>query len=260
MAKRPGEALTPVEDRLLAHLAAQAGLVLRNARLTEELRARLDELQRLAAAARARPQDEERRRIERNLHDGAQQQLVALAVKLRLAEDARRTRPGRGRRRCSASSRRTTAGALEDLRDLARGIYPPLLADQGLGAALQAQAGKAPVPVDGRGRRDRALPAGGRGRRLLLHPGGAAERREVRAAPPGPPSRLAGSGRHLEFSVTDDGAGFDTAPRRDTAPACRAWPTGWPRVGGDPAASSSQPGHGTTVTGRLPAAALEPVP
>ncbi|TMK44223.1 MAG: GAF domain-containing protein [Actinobacteria bacterium] len=83
--KPPSEPVSPEEAKLLAHLAAQAGLVLRNVRLTEELRARLDELQ----ASRVRivaAQDQERRRLERNLHDGAQQQLVALAVKQRLAE------------------------------------------------------------------------------------------------------------------------------------------------------------------------------
>src|SRR6266702_1697561 len=87
VSKRPGEPLTPTEDRLLADLAAQVGLVLKNAGLREQLLARLDEIrasrQRLVAA-----QDEERRRIERNIHDGAQQQLVALAIKLRLARAA----------------------------------------------------------------------------------------------------------------------------------------------------------------------------
>ncbi|HXZ74558.1 MAG TPA: hypothetical protein VEH31_27335, partial [Streptosporangiaceae bacterium] len=85
VSKRPGEAFTPTEDRLLADLAAQVGLVLKNAGLREQLLARLEEIrasrQRLVAA-----QDEERRRIERNIHDGAQQQLVALAIKLSITE------------------------------------------------------------------------------------------------------------------------------------------------------------------------------
>src|SRR5205814_9543875 len=79
--KRPGESLTPVEGKLMSDLAAQAGLVLRNIGLTEQLRARLAELQasrlRIVAAA-----DDQRRRIERNIHDGAQQQLLAIAAKL----------------------------------------------------------------------------------------------------------------------------------------------------------------------------------
>src|SRR5439155_413501 len=85
LAKRPGEALTPVERRLAAQLAAQAGLVLHNAGLTGQLNERLAELRasrkRIVAAA-----DGERRRLERNIHDGAQQQLVALSVLARLAE------------------------------------------------------------------------------------------------------------------------------------------------------------------------------
>src|SRR2546422_6557496 len=84
LTKPPGERLTPAEEHLARDLASGAGLVLRNVRLTEELLARLEELQasrqRIVAA-----QDQERRRLERNIHDGAQQQLVALAVKVRLA-------------------------------------------------------------------------------------------------------------------------------------------------------------------------------
>src|SRR6266704_473641 len=85
VSKRPGEPLTPTEDRLLADLAEQVGLVLKNAGLRDQLLARLEEIRasrhRLVAA-----QDAERRRIERNIHDGAQQQLVALAIKLSITE------------------------------------------------------------------------------------------------------------------------------------------------------------------------------
>src|SRR5439155_3011466 len=91
-------------------------------------------------------QDKERRRLERNLHDGAKQQLVALAVKVKLAQVV----AGRDPQKTEAilTEVQTDAqDALENLRDLARGIYPPLLADQGLVAALQAQARKAAVPV-----------------------------------------------------------------------------------------------------------------
>jgi signal transduction histidine kinase len=137
--------LTPEQERMLSELAVQAGLVLRNVGLTAELRARLEELQRsrerLVAA-----QDEERRRIERNLHDGAQQQLIALAVKSRLAQQLAARDPAKSGELLSDIQRDAEA-ALEDLRDLARGIYPPLLADQGLGAALEAQARKASIPV-----------------------------------------------------------------------------------------------------------------
>ncbi|HXF72541.1 MAG TPA: histidine kinase, partial [Actinomycetota bacterium] len=147
VAAPPNEPLTPVQEQLIRDVAGQAGLVLRNVRLIEDLRA---SRQRLVAA-----QDEERRRIERNIHDGAQQQLVALSVKLRLTEAI--VGKDEERERALLSELREEAQrALEDLRDLARGIYPPLLADEGLPAALEAQARKAPFPVtveaDGVGR------------------------------------------------------------------------------------------------------------
>jgi signal transduction histidine kinase len=152
--KRSGEALTPVEENLLSHLAGQAGLVLKNVGLTSNLHARLDELrasrQRLVTA-----QDEERRRLERNLHDGAQQHLVAIKLKLGLAEMLIGRDPDKAR--LTFDQLKSDADeALETLRDLARGIYPPLLADKGLQVALESQARKATVPVtvdaDGIGR------------------------------------------------------------------------------------------------------------
>ena len=143
--KRRGEQTTPLEARLMDDLANQAGLVLRNVGLTADLEARLEDLrasrQRLVAA-----QDTERRRLERNLHDGAQQHLVAIKVKLGLVELLARRDPVRAK--ATLSELKDDADeALETLRDLARGIYPPLLADKGLPAALQSQAGKATVPV-----------------------------------------------------------------------------------------------------------------
>ncbi|HZU76573.1 MAG TPA: histidine kinase, partial [Dehalococcoidia bacterium] len=121
--KRRGEALTPVEQKLLDDLAHQAGLVLKNVRLTMDLQRRLQELrasrQRLVAA-----QDAERRRLERNLHDGAQQHLVALKVKLGLVEMLAQRDPARAKATLM-SLKTDTDEALETLRDLARGIYPP---------------------------------------------------------------------------------------------------------------------------------------
>jgi signal transduction histidine kinase len=111
-------------------LASQAGLVLRNVRLTTELHATIDEL-RASRRRLVEAQDEERRRIERNLHDGAQQQLVALSVQLglleRLADDPARFREAATRLQDALRE------ALDDLRDLARGIYPPLFGGQGAG-------------------------------------------------------------------------------------------------------------------------------
>jgi signal transduction histidine kinase len=252
VSKRPGEPLTPVEDRLLADLAGQAGLVLKNAGLREQLLARLEEIrasrQRLVAA-----QDSERRRIERNIHDGAQQQLVALAIKLSITESMIGT-DTESERELLAEMRSEAAGAVEDLRDLARGIYPPLLAGEGLVAALEAQARKAPVPT--------SVTAGGVGRypqeveaavyfcvlealqNVAKYAG--ASRAEV---------RLAGSGGDLRFEVTDDGAGFD--------PGSRAYGTGLQGMAdrlhahGGSIDVRSAPGAGTTIAGRLPCRVLE---
>ena len=152
--KRRSESLTPIEVKLMDDLAHQAGLVLKNVGLTADLQARLVDLrasrQRLVAA-----QDDERRRLERNLHDGAQQHLVAIKVKLGLVEMLATRDPEKAKATLIAL-KDDADEALETLRDLARGIYPPLLAEKGLPTALQAQARKATLPVtvdaDGVGR------------------------------------------------------------------------------------------------------------
>ena len=128
-------------ERLAEDVAAQTGLVLRNVRLIEELR---ESRRRIVTA-----QDARAKALERNIHDGAQQQLVALAVKQRLAESLVERDPAKAKAMLG-EIQEETRDALETLRDLARGIYPPLLADQGLEAALESQVRKAAVPVEGR--------------------------------------------------------------------------------------------------------------
>ncbi len=181
--KRRGEALTPIEEKLVDDLAHQAGLVLKNVGLSADLRARLDELrasrQRLVSA-----QDVERRRLERNLHDGAQQHLVALKVKLGLAEMLLARDPAKAAA-ILEQLKSDADEALETLRDLARGIYPPLLADKGLVVALEF-AGAQGDGAGARGlRRGRALRAGHRGDGLLLRARGAPERAEICGGVPG---------------------------------------------------------------------------
>jgi signal transduction histidine kinase len=254
VSKRPGEALTPTEDRLLADLAAQVGLVLKNAGLREQLLARLEEIRasrlRLVAA-----QDAERRRIERNIHDGAQQQLVALAIKLSITESMIGT-DTEGERELLAELREDAAGAVEELRDLARGIYPPLLISMGLVAALEAQARKAAVPTsvaaDGMGRYPQDLEAAvyfcvlEALQNVAKYAG--ATRAEI---------RLAASGHNLTFEVADDGAGFD--------PESRGYGTGLQGMAdrlhahGGSLDVRSSPGSGTTIAGRLPGRVLEAV-
>jgi signal transduction histidine kinase len=195
----PSDPITPTKERIVRDLASQAGFVLRNVRLIEELRA---SRQRLVAA-----QDEERRRLERNIHDGAQQQLVALTVKLRLLEQITQRDPVRGAEMASQLQAETTH-ALEDLRDLARGIYPPLLADAGLAAALEAQARKSPVPVrvdaDAIGRFSQDVEAAVYFSCLeaLQNVAKYAEASTVTIS-------LATTDGHLSFAVVDDGVGFD---------------------------------------------------
>ena len=126
------------KERLAQGVASQAGLALRNVRLVEDLRA---SRRRIVTA-----QDERAKALERNIHDGAQQQLVALTVRLRLAEQMAERDPA-AVAAMLGDLRDQASAALEDLRDLARGVYPPLLADKGLFPAVEAQARKAAVPV-----------------------------------------------------------------------------------------------------------------
>jgi signal transduction histidine kinase len=236
----PSDPLDPAKEKLIRDLAAQAGLVLRNVRLIEELRA---SRQRLVAA-----QDEERRRIERNLHDGVQQQLVALNVQLGLLGKTADRDPAKVPAMAEQLQGRAVE-ALEDLRDLARGIYPPLLADQGLAAALQAQARKAAVPTtvvsDGIGRYDRAVEAAVYFCALEAL-NNVAKYAEASAAT----IELTQQDGRLRFVVRDDGAGFD--------PDVTAYGTGLQGMADrlDAIAGSvsvqSAPGEGTTVTGTVP--------
>jgi signal transduction histidine kinase len=234
--------LTPSQDRLLHDLAAQAGLVLRNVRLIEELRA---SRQRLVAA-----QDHERRRIERNLHDGAQQQLVALSVKLRLAEALAQKESAPGTRAIIETLQHDAQDSLETLRDLARGIYPPLLADKGLPAALQGQARKVPVPVhvqtDGIGRFPQEVEAAVYFCCLEAIQNTVKYARASRIT-----VSLEALGGRLGFSVRDDGAGFDSA-RAPRGSGLQNMADRLSALGGELHVRSS-PGDGTTVEGWVPA-------
>jgi signal transduction histidine kinase len=151
--EREGVALTQVEERLFAGLAAQAGLVLREARLRAELELRLEQLSERAEElrrSRARLvdlQDERRRVLERDIHDGAQQHLVALAVNLRLAQTLADRSPERADALLAAQER-AAREALDTLLQLSRGIYPPLLGREGLEAAIRSAASRSPVPVE----------------------------------------------------------------------------------------------------------------
>jgi signal transduction histidine kinase len=130
---------------LLDSVAAAAGIALENGRLHAELRARVEEL----AGSRARVIDaglKERQRLERNLHDGAQQRLVALSLELSLLEAQLERDPEAGVRLHRAKQQ--VAISLGELRDVARGIHPAVVSGHGLAVALEELATNAPVPVE----------------------------------------------------------------------------------------------------------------
>jgi signal transduction histidine kinase len=134
------------ERQLLEAAGAAAALALENERLGAELRARVDELERSRERIIAVGL-EERRKLERNLHDGAQQRLVALALDMRLVRD-RLVRDPDGARELLDESLVELDSATAELRELARGIHPAVLSDRGLPAALKTLAGRVPIPVD----------------------------------------------------------------------------------------------------------------
>jgi len=231
--------MTPDKERLVTDLASQAGLVLRNVALVEELRG---SRRRLVAA-----QDHERRKLERNIHDGAQQQLVALAVKARLARQLVARDPDRTEEMLGQIEAETQT-ALEDLRDLARGIYPPLLADKGLGAALEAQARKAPLPVrvnaDGVGRLQQDVEAAVYFSCLEALQNVAKYARASNAT-----IELRLDASTLRFSVSDDGRGFD--PTSVSGSGLQGVTDRLAAVGGTFDLRTA-PGAGTTITGTVP--------
>ena len=245
----------PAKTRLVSDLASQAGLVLRSVRLSAELRARLNDLQaaqkRLVAA-----QDEERRRIERDIHDGAQQQLVSIAMKVKLA-DSMVDRNAGGAHALLEQLGSETRQALDDLRQLARGIYPPLLADRGLTAALEAHARRASVDVrvDGSSlaRYQKDVEAAVYFSCLEALQNVAKYAHASRAD-----VRLSQQGGRLTFEVADDGRGFDLS----SAPPGSGLQGMADRLGalGGGIQVTSEPGEGTTLAGWIPAEPLSAQP
>jgi len=234
-----GDSLRPAGRQLVSDVASQAGPVLANAGLVEDLRA---SRQRLVSA-----QDEARRRLERDIHDGAQQDLVALAIRLGLVEEAA---GDDSVREMLGELRTDVAGALSNLRDLARGIYPPLLADHGLAAALRAHAYRSSVPVVidaeeiGRFSQDAEAAVYFCCLEALQNTAKYAGAASVRVC-------LHARDGTLRFTVSDDGVGYDARTTRlgsgmgNMADRLAA-------LGGGLEVRST-PGNGTTVTGHLPA-------
>jgi signal transduction histidine kinase len=233
------EPLSKDGEKLVTDLAGQAGLVLRNVRLIQELQ---ESRRRIVAA-----QDERARKLERDIHDGAQQQLVALSVKLGLAEQLATRDPDRARA-ILGELKEDATDALDNLRDLARGIYPPLLADRGLTAALEAQARRSPIRVevhgDGVGRYPQAVESA-----VYFCTLEALNNVAKYADASSATIDLRQTNGRLTFSIADDGRGFD--------PSVTSYGTGLQGMADRLDAIEgtfdvvSEPGAGTTVTGRI---------
>ena len=238
----PAEPLSKTGEQLVADVASQAGLVLRNVRLVEELQ---ESRRRIVAT-----QDERARKLERDLHDGAQQQLVALSVRLGLAEQLLIRDPGKAAT-LIVDLKAEAADALDTLRDLARGIYPPLLADQGLAAALDAQSRKATIPVeligDGLERYPQEVEAA-----VYFCCLEAMQNITKYANATSATIRLARSDGRLTFAVQDDGEGFEPADARGSG--LTNMRDRLDAIGGS-LEVRSRPGAGTVISGSIPVGA-----
>lgn len=207
------DSFTDDDDRVLTDLARQVGLAFHNSQLDTALQTTLDELRKQADAlreSRARivaSGDAERRRVERNLHDGAQQHLVALAVNLRLARDIIADDPEAGMEMLEELAGEVQE-TIQELRELAHGIYPPLLVDSGLVEALRAAANRNPLSVEvvaeGIGRYGSETEAA-----VYFCCLEALQNAAKHAADASVEVRLWEESGGLLFSVSDDGPGFD---------------------------------------------------
>jgi signal transduction histidine kinase len=256
------ETFTGQERRLLEQLAAQAGVVLHNYRLAVELRRRLDELsaqsdaledsrERLVTAA-----DTSRRAIEQAIREGVEGRLQAMATDLDAAEAAVEKDPQAAAGLLEGLSTRTNE-TLEALRDLARGIYPPLLVDKGLVVALEAHIRKTGLEVDlqiedslASARFDRSIETSCYFclRETLDNVGRHARGARATVA-------LMRRGERLVFRVNDEGPGFDVAGLHSGG-GLQAMRDRVAAAGGE-LAVESRPGQGTTVSGWVPLAIEE---
>jgi len=250
------DTFTEEDDRVLTELARQAGLAFHNSRLDSALQTTLNALRKQAdelRESRARivaSGDAERRRVERDLHDGAQQHLVALAINLRLARDIVAEDPD-GAGEMLGQLADDVQLTIKELRELAHGIYPPLLADNGLGDALRAAASRSPLKVlvtmDDVGRYPAEVEA------AIYFSCLEALQNAAKHAPDATVElRLWSESGGLLFSVTDDGPGFDPAvARRGHGFVNMADRLG--AIGGT-VRWDSRPGHGAAISGSVPLA------
>ena len=249
------DVFTGGDERALAEVARRLAIVLRNRVLDEQLQVTLADLRRTNAdllASRRRlvaTADAERRRIERDLHDGAQQHLVALAVGLRLVRDELRSAgngSGESEPALLDELDRGVREAIATLRDLAHGIYPPLLRDGGLTEALRVAAtrGRAQFVTDGVGRYPEQVEAA-----VYFCCLEALQNAAKHAPGAHVELRLAADEAQLRFTVTDTGPGFVAGGVPGAGLQNMADRVG--AVGGSVECRSA-PGAGTTVEGNVP--------
>jgi signal transduction histidine kinase len=262
--ERPADAerFSDADESVLAELARQVGLALHNLQLDSALQKSLRELQRRAEelqASRTRvvaAADAERRRIERNLHDGAQQHLVALAVTVRLAQQVAATDPDQARGLLEQLGQ-DLHDAVQELRDLAHGIYPPVLMDRGLVAALESAAARAPLPVDvvaegDVGRFPQEVEAAIYFCCVEALQNAAKHAGEGAAAGVTIGRDVGADGRDVvTFAVADDGAGFDPAGSAGHGHGFVNMSDRLGAIGGTVEVDSA-PGRGTRVWGTVP--------
>jgi signal transduction histidine kinase len=256
VAERPAAAdpFSTEDDRVLSELARQVGLAVRNARLDTALQTTLDEVRKQAddlRESRARivaSGDAERRRVERDLHDGAQQRLVAMAVTLRLVRDIIAEDPGEAAEMLDQLAE-DIMGTIQELRELAHGIYPALLADSGIGEALRAAGSRSPLPVtvytDGLGRYSAEVEAAVYFCCLEALQNAAKHAQGARVE-----VRVWQESGGLLFSVSDDGPGFHS----ESARSGHGFVNMADRLGaiGGTIRWESQPSQGCYVLGSVP--------
>jgi signal transduction histidine kinase len=255
---RPGGRLSRSDRELLETLGRQVALAIRNARLAGELAARLEQIEQQArelSASRSRiveAQERGRRQIERDIHDGVQQELVALIARIGLARTQLARDPGQLEATLS-DLQWEARQALSDLRELASGIHPSVLSDRGIVEAIESRASRLPLGVTIecertlRGTRYAETVEGAAYflvcegfANALKHSG--AERVTV---------RLADEGDALSVEVSDDGRGFDAGGRRRHGSGLDGLADRIDALGGT-FTVTARPDHGTSIAARLP--------
>jgi signal transduction histidine kinase len=245
------------DESALAELARQVGLALHNVQLDSALQESLEEVRRQAEElreSRARvvaAADAERRKIERDLHDGAQQHLVALAVSLRLARQVADNDPDQAKAMLDELGG-SLQEAVQELRNLAHGIYPPVLMDRGLTAALEAASRRAALPTavvaaDDIGRLSQQIEAAVYFCCLeALQNAGKHAGDDARIT-----ITVSREPEGLRFEVADNGAGFDMS---STTIKGHGFVNMSDRLGaiGGTIRVDSEPGGGTRISGTVP--------